>query len=331
MPCLKQLNLRGNQLKNFPPEMAVQELKTLRNYVSQLKLEGYDTIYEAKLLIVGEAGSGKTSLMNKILNPNYKVPQTEEPTHGIQIKTFPLPCSNNQELKVNIWDFGGEEIWHQTHKFFLTKRSLYVLVSDSRKEHPHLDYWLHLIQLLGDNSPLLIIKNENNNYPVEIKGESQILDDFYPMVKDILTTNLADNRGLEQIIETVKLHINQLPQVGIKLPKSWANVRQAIEQDYRDYISLQEYLEICDSHEYTYSISFDDNEKNSTITDSRLRLSQFFHELGVILHFQDDEASLLYNTIILNPEWATKAVYALLKIEDNPIKEKFGKFTYADL
>ncbi|MDJ0728823.1 MAG: COR domain-containing protein [Crocosphaera sp.] len=65
--------------------------------------------------------------------------------------------------------------------------------------------------------------------------------------------------------------------------------------------------------------------------DGRLILSQFFHDLGIILHFQDDKASVLYDTVILNPEWGTQAVYELLKRENNPIKEKLGKFNFDDL
>jgi internalin A len=328
---LKSLYLKGNPLETPPLEIAEQGIDTIRKYFHQLDQEGYDTIYEAKLLIVGEGESGKTSLMNKILDPEYLVPQAEEATHGIQIKTFQFFDYNQQKYKVNIWDFGGQEIYHQTHQFFLTKRSLYILVADSRKEHIHLDYWLHIIKLLSQYSPLLIIKNEKNNYSVDIQGESQILDIFYPMVKEIISTNLATNRGLDKIIKAFKYHINQLPQVGIKIPKSWIKIRQDIEQDKRDYISLQEYLEVCDSHQYTHSTSFDDNEKNSSIIDGRLKLSQFFHDLGIILHFQDNEASLLYDTVILKPQWITQAVYELLKRENNPIKQNFGKFTYADL
>ena len=33
-----------------------------------------------------------------------------------------------------MWDFGGQEIYHATHQFFLTRRSLYVLVDDTRKD-----------------------------------------------------------------------------------------------------------------------------------------------------------------------------------------------------
>ena len=64
---------------------------------------------------------------------------------------------------LNIWDFGGQEIYHATHQFFLTRRSLYVVVLDTRKEDSDLHYWLEIIALLSDNSPTLIIKNEKEN------------------------------------------------------------------------------------------------------------------------------------------------------------------------
>ena len=119
------------------------------------------------------------------------------------------------------------------------------------------------------------------------------------MVQEILTTDLATNRNLEQIIEAIKYQIKKLPHVGIKIPKSWATVRKANEEDNRDYISLEEYFEICDRCEFTQQTLFDKTNDNK---DGRLRLSQFFHDLGIILHFQDDKASVLYDTVILNPE-----------------------------
>jgi Miro-like protein. len=64
---------------------------------------------------------------------------------------------------MNIWDFGGQEIYHATHQFFLTKRSLYILVADTRKEDTDFYYWLNVVELLSDNSPLLIVKMRNKN------------------------------------------------------------------------------------------------------------------------------------------------------------------------
>ena len=51
-----------------------------------------------------------------------------------------------RDFRVNIWDFGGQEIYHATHQFFLTKRSVYVLVSDERKEDTDFQYWLEIVE-----------------------------------------------------------------------------------------------------------------------------------------------------------------------------------------
>ncbi|GAB3508634.1 hypothetical protein GCM10027341_44680 [Spirosoma knui] len=53
-----------------------------------------------------------------------------------------------------------------------------------------------------------------------------------------------------------------------------------------------------------------------------LFLSQYFHDLGVFLHFQDD--SLLRNLVFLKPEWATNAVYKILDSKDVITRE--GEF-----
>ena len=83
----------------------------------------------------------------------------------------------------------GQEIYHATHQFFLTKRSLYALVADTRKEDTDFYYWLNVVELLSDNSPMLIILNEKQDRRREI-NERQLRGQFANL-KEILATNLA--------------------------------------------------------------------------------------------------------------------------------------------
>jgi len=59
------------------------------------------------------------------------------------------------------WDFGGQEIYHATHQFFLTRRSLYLLVADDRKEDTDFNYWLEVVGLLSDQSPLCLSRSRS--------------------------------------------------------------------------------------------------------------------------------------------------------------------------
>ncbi|ACK73266.1 Miro domain protein [Gloeothece citriformis PCC 7424] len=311
---LTYLYLKGNPLETPPLEIAQQGIEAIREYFRQKQQEGEDTLYEAKLIILGEAGAGKTSLAKKIENPNYKVPADEDSTQGIDVKEWHFTLDNNQDFRVNIWDFGGQEIYHETHQFFLTKRSLYVLVADNRREDTDFYYWLNVVELLSDNSPLLIIQNEKQDRQRDI-NERQLRGQFTNL-KEAFASNLATNRGLDPFIKTIKHYISTLPHVGSTLPKTWTRVREALEKDPRNYISLEEYLTLCKNNGFK-------QQKDS------LQLSQYLHDIGVILHFQDDRISPLYKTVILKPEWGTAAVYKVL--DNQTVRNKLGRFTQENL
>ena len=162
LPFLYFIDVTDNPLTSPPPEVVKQGIDGIREYFWELETEGEDYIYEAKLLIVGEGWAGKTTLAKKIQNPDY-VLQKEKSTEGIEVIRWSFDMADGKPFQVNIWDFGGQEIYHATHQFFLTKRSLYFLVADSRKEDTDFYYWLSVAELLSDNSPLLIVKNEKQD------------------------------------------------------------------------------------------------------------------------------------------------------------------------
>ncbi|WP_138500060.1 COR domain-containing protein [Nostoc sp. PA-18-2419] len=309
---LSKLELSKNPLESPPPEILRKGLERILNFFRQQLEQQTDRLYEAKLLIVGEGGAGKTTLAKKIQDQKYRLQQDENTTEGIDIIQWKFLLDNDREFQVNIWDFGGQEIYHATHQFFLTKRSLYAVVADTRKEDTDFYYWLNVVELLSDNSPLLIVKNEKQERKREI-NERELRREFTSF-KETLTTNLATDRGLPEILNKIKHYISNLPHVGTELPKTWVKVRQALERDSREYISLEEYLNICQEYGFTKQ-------------EDKLQLSGYLHDLGVCLHFQDDD--LLTKTVILKPTWGTDAVY---KVLDNPqVIQNLGKFDRNDL
>ena len=72
--------LDHNLLETLPLEIAITGINAIRDYFIQLTAEGEDYLYEAKLLIVGEVGAGKTALAKKIKNQDYPVPNLEKST-----------------------------------------------------------------------------------------------------------------------------------------------------------------------------------------------------------------------------------------------------------
>ncbi|HJP18915.1 MAG TPA: COR domain-containing protein [Nitrospinota bacterium] len=315
---LEVLALTKNPIKNPPAEIVnsdkdgYADIEKIKNYFRQLEEEGEDYLHEAKMLIVGEPGAGKTTLAKKIENRSYKLLKKEKSTEGIDITQWMFNMEKGKPFRINIWDFGGQEIYHATHQFFLTKRSLYVLVADMREEDTDFYYWMNVVEHLSDNSPLLVIKNEKQDRQRQI-SEHQ-LRGLFSNFKETLRVNLATNRGLKNVIKSIEHHIIKLPHIGTSLPKTWTKVRKILEGDKRNHIGIDEYMSICKTNGFSRK-------------KDKLQLSGYLHDLGVCLHFQEDP--LLKKTVILDPNWGTDAVYKVL--DNKRVIRNHGKFNTADL
>jgi internalin A len=323
-PKLEILAVSGQPIEVPPPEVVKGGLDAIKNYWRQQIEAGIDYLCEAKLIIVGEAGAGKTTLARKIKDPEYQLKLQEPSTEGIDVVRWSFPSAVRvqkdgeeellpTEFNASIWDFGGQEIYHSTHQFFLTRRSLYVLVADDRKEDTDFNYWLHVVELLSDRSPLLIVQNEKQDRQRNIDLGS-LRAHFPNLLREAFRTNLATNRGLDQLRMAVRQELERLPHIGTPLPRTWGQVRTALEDDPRYYISLDEYLSICE-------------ENGFKRREDKLQLSGYLHDLGIYLHFQDDP--VLKNTVILKPKWGTDAVYRVL--DDHTILDHRGRFGPHDL
>ncbi len=324
LPNLQYFYANDNPIETPPPEITHRGLAAIRHYFTELnKALEKDYLYEIKLLLVGEGRVGKTTLSKALTIPNYTM-EDEESTEGIDIKEWMIPKAElglNKDFRVNIWDFGGQEIYHSTHQFFLTKRSIYILVTESRKEDKHEDfyYWLNIIQILGDKSPVILVLNKCDQPTKElpIKEYQKTFENIAAFSKISCHPDYSDTiKALKAKLRNILTNRQLLPHLGTPLPKVWLDIRAELEtlkKEHKDYISYKEYITICRKH-------YIDEE-------GAMYLSEFFHDLGILLHFQDDPD--LKNMIFLNHDWVTTGVYKVL--DNQRVKNKRGHFTDDDL
>ncbi|MFM5891194.1 MAG: COR domain-containing protein [Dolichospermum sp.] len=314
---LEKLDLRGNQL-NIPAEIlgsswdSLGKPSEILTYYFSVQTEERQPLNEAKVLLVGQGTVGKTSLVKRLIKNTFDA--NESKTNGINIENWRLEV-NQQTIRLNIWDFGGQEIMHATHQFFLTKRSLYLLVINAREDEQQnrLEYWLKIIQSFGGDSPIILVGNKIDEHPLDIDQPG--LRNKYKNIKAIVSISCKTGNGRETLLKIIKQELAKLEGINDLLPKSWFRVKTHLEEIKKDYILYHEYEAICQNEEI-----------NETLKQSTLM--ELLHQLGIVLNFRDDFG--LNNIPVLNPEWVTNGVYKILN--DNLLMTKYrGMLTLQEL
>jgi internalin A len=295
-----------------------QGTENILNFIADSKEQGEDLIFEARLFILGEAGVGKTTLARKILDVNCKMPdEKEDTTIGVQITTkiFLQQSEHKPEFRMNIWDFGGQEIYHSTHQLFLSNRSLYVIIGNGRQEDDPELYWLPIQKLLAKDSPVLLVVNKRGELRHKIPV-NQLKSRFQNLQGDVVLLNLnSDKDTILEFTDSLEYYIRRLPQFqkGEKLPRKWIGIRESLSALNRNFISIIEFNLICDEHGIT------DKGKQKFILD-------YLNDIGVILYFN---IPYLDKLVILNTAWLTNAIYRVFNHTEQ--RNINGRFTRKDL
>jgi internalin A len=304
--------LENNPLENPPPEIIKQGRTAILEYFNAGEKQ---RLNEVRVLFIGDGGAGKTSLIKQLQDQQFN--PNESQTKGIEIKEWEVVdishyemTADEQTIKAHLWDFGGQEIMHATHQFFLSKRSLYILVLDGRKDDK-IEYWLKYIESFGGESPILVVLNKIDQNPA-FEVNRKFLREKYQGIQDFYRLSCETHEGIKAFRTAFQHAVTQVEIRHIYWPITWFNVKTRLEQLSVPYIDYENYTAICKAADVT--------EKTQEI------LLEYLCNLGVSLHFKE---LLLENTHVLEPKWVTKAIYNIINARQ--VTDKQGILDFSDL
>jgi internalin A len=324
LPELKQIFLHGNADLGIPREILgptwievhgseekqAKPPKDILDYFFS-KLAGARPLNEAKLILVGQGGVGKTSLVKGLSGQKFK--KGEKTTEGIKISDWECQLNRKEKVTVHIWDFGGQEMMHATHQFFLTARSLYLLVLNRRSGgiDREADYWFRLVRAFGGkDAPVIVVLNKQKEEPFDV-NRGGWLEKYAGNIKGFVETDCEDAKSITWLKKKIQEELQAMQSLKESFPTQWFAIKNELSQMKDQYVTYERYRDLCANL----------GEKDA---GKQASLAGFLHDLGIALNYKDDPR--LRFAYVLKPEWVTEGIYALLHAF---VKNK-GLFTRAE-
>lgn len=378
-PALSILDVRKNQLEYFPENIMYhsKKLETLYlhesgkianispsyhasgerdNAISKDIMGYFQSIRntdkqiendEVKLVLLGNSTAGKTTLVKYFLNRHFDDQLAS--THGINNEYWE---PENRPVKVNIWDFGGQEYYHATHRLFLSKNTVVLVLFNEKTnhqgvkpemvknydggvlkeglediEHFHYEYWLksykHFADVDATENCLVIQTKMDEKGTKEVEFTDEIKKEFGLNNKNqkyisVLDAANGDSDALDTFgnFERALLKMLESTKSGFLMNEDWITIKERIieKRSTTPYMGREEFKELCEEVSPNIAV-----EKEGTSPFAALLRD--FHEIGCI-YYPNIEG--LRNKVFIEPKWLTDIIYRIL---DKKVKKERGRFS----
>ena len=310
---LNTLSLFGNPALGIPQSvLETGDPEEILSYYFESRGDEGLPLLELKLLMVGRGKAGKTTLVKQLAGEAPD--ENESETHSISIRELVFECPRGP-VRTRAWDFGGQEILHSTHQFFLTERSLYLLVLEPRTNLAQRDaeYWLKLIETQGGGSPVIVVMNWSHSNPWRI--DEVKLRRKFPFIVDFITTDALYGDGISALRSTILQTVEErMPDVWLPFPVRWRTIKDQVAGMSDNFLTYEQYVRLC-------------AENGEPDADKQAALAGILNALGLALYFGKDPR--LHDTRVLNPGWVTGGVYAVIRSPS--VKENDGQLSVSDM
>lgn len=273
-----------------------------------------------KLILVGNSKVGKTNFSEFLRGRTLT--KDHNSTHLLDIQSWDatfLKSASGEPMRVNIFDFGGQDYYHDSHRMYYSHDTAYILLWDTATncyseetetingqpealvyENFPLEYWLESINYnlfdkfrpvyttpadgppaTGTTAPVLILQNKIDI--AEGRLNQKTLTTQYPSIAGFFNLSLTAPKRTGVLFEVLSDYMNALNLSG----------RQLIEFEYRiiqDYLTnprpfqavlLDDFLTEC--HQIINDPSVPFTKDNAQI------IAQILNSIGIVFYDKRSE------------------------------------------
>jgi Leucine-rich repeat (LRR) protein/GTPase SAR1 family protein len=328
------LQLRADYF-DIPPQVSREDSRSIKNWFIARDQGGYISL-EVRCILFGNGETGKTALSYYLRKGEFY--PINNRTHGILIDTWEVKRKDwpiaftqsiankiaankadiekldvSRDFSLHIWDFGGQEFYHATHRLFMSSDVLYLVLWDQKtdfqdetKGYFPQEYWTNNIEHYAASSSVLLVQNRADKEFSVVKDYCYKIGLYDKGNKERVSQYQLD---MSLLTEAILKRVSKLPHFAMFIPLVYQNVSNALKKLKKPYISFVEYEAICQKVD-------DTAEKIMTDPSQRESLIKYLDNIGSVVcfrhreHMKDD---LMKNYVFIDPKWLTSIIYKILR------------------
>lgn len=290
---------------------------------------------EYKVILLGDAEAGKSLILKRLMKEKERAFEAEvndpfedkdhyapedfdhDSTLGVDIQKHEFDLGRyglgDEKIRVHFWDFCGQDILHSTHRAFLTDRTLYVIVLNSRNntQDAQARYWLRYLRSKKPDCPVRLVLNkidQNRNADLDVNWLSEGFGknlDYWRL--SALKSNWR--RFAEDFTKKLLHTLIATDGLAFRIPAKYKEIREWIEEQPKACINLKDFQDEYDACVESGDCS-NGNDPDDAVSPEQENLLRDLNDLGVVLYLPGMAETNLY--LIKRPDWITNAIYTIL-------------------
>lgn len=196
-----------------------------------MNTESFEYMY--KLLLLGDSGVGKSSLLMQYVDRIYEISYIT--TIGIDFKSKIISDIDNKNIKIHIYDTSGQERFKCITNTYYKGVNGIILMFDlcDKQTFDNLEYWYNEIKKhASDNVIIYIVGNKidcKNRREINIKEATDFATKIDAVYMEITVKNIEMTEKLFKNITTDIFHKSNITQ----LSENKLNLENKIQEHYK--------------------------------------------------------------------------------------------------